>query len=74
MNIDRDGVYDSTECDDKPVNHVGVIVGWGSLNGHDYWIVRNSWGTGWAIKGYFFIQRGVNKCNIENYVSFVQID
>ena len=66
-------MYDETECDGKVVNHAVVIVGWGNLNGLDYWIVRNSWGTGWGKRGYFLIQRGVNKCGIESYPVYVKI-
>lgn len=30
-----------------------------------YWIVQNSWGTSWGIKGTFLIARGINECGIE---------
>lgn len=46
--------------------HACEIVGWGSEGGIDYWIVKNSWGEDWGREGYFYIQRGVNMCEIED--------
>jgi C1A family cysteine protease len=50
--------------------HSVKIVGWGndSTQG-DYWIVQNSWGTGWGpYQGFFLIAKGVNECLIESMV------
>lgn len=60
------GVYQHTQ---GPFvgGHAVKIIGWGTQNSTDYWLVANSWDTTWgALGGYFLIRRGVDECYIES--------
>jgi cathepsin X len=52
------------------IDHIIEIVGYGTENGTDYWICRNSWGQYWGEQGWFRIIRGVDALGIEDMVSW----
>jgi C1A family cysteine protease len=33
-------------------NHAVTVVGWGASGASEYWIIRNSWGSGWGEAGH----------------------
>lgn len=52
-----DGVYHSLGRKDPMIGgHCIAVVGYDDSK--NAWICRNSWGTGWGIQGYFYIQYG----------------
>ncbi|KAK7108334.1 digestive cysteine proteinase 2-like [Littorina saxatilis] len=64
----KGGVYSDTSCTQSSLGrHCLTVVGYGRQSGKDVWIVKNSWGTTWgSVRGYAYIQRGVNLCGIAN--------
>ncbi|KAK8897620.1 hypothetical protein M9Y10_015582 [Tritrichomonas musculus] len=58
------GIYQDSSCSSWFLDHAVACIGYGSENGTQYWIVRNSWGTSWGEQGYFRLLRGSNMCGI----------
>ncbi|KAI1886033.1 hypothetical protein AGOR_G00209870 [Albula goreensis] len=66
----RSGVYHDAACTQK-VNHGVLAVGYGTLDGEDYWLVKNSWGRHFGDQGYIRMARNKNnQCGIALYACY----
>ena len=61
-------VYHRSESAVLKGGHSVRIIGWGTENGEDYWLIANSHGTDFRENGFFKMRRGINECNIEETV------
>jgi C1A family cysteine protease len=64
----RSGILDDSSCPTQ-IDHAVAMVGYGNEGGKDYWIVRNSWGSGWGDRGYIRMaaHEGAGICGCQNY-------
>ena len=66
------GIYTHVAGDKVDV-HSARVIGYGTLNGVNYWLCSNTWGTSWGEGGFFKIRRSTNECNFERYTDYAHI-
>ena len=64
----RSGVITSRLCGQK-LDHGVLAVGYGTENGEEYFLVKNSWGASWGSRGYVKIGAD-NVCGILDQPSY----
>ncbi|KAI6195702.1 Papain family cysteine protease [Aphelenchoides besseyi] len=69
-------IYDQSICSNSwAIGSLAVrMIGWGTENGVDYWLLANQWNSDWGDKGLGKFIRGIDNCGVESYVVTGQID
>jgi C1A family cysteine protease len=73
----RSGIYNNTKCATKlkGLDHAVLISGYGTtLDGRDYWLVKNTWSTLWGEGGYIRIARDPDDCGIASQPLYVDLE
>eukprot|EP00808_Paulinella_micropora_P018657 g2812.t1 len=52
---------------DHCVQAVGYV---NNAAGQAYWIIRNSWGTGWGEKGYIYLSMNGDTCHVQEDINY----
>nr|AJF94917.1 cathepsin L8 [Nephilengys cruentata] len=69
----KSGIYYEPNCpnDVDDLTHAVLVIGYGTENDTDYWLVKNSWGSSWGMNGYIKMSRNRdNNCGIATKASY----
>ena len=68
----QSGIYYEPLCSSSTLDHAVLVVGYGTQNEQDYWLVKNSWGSeDWGMDGYMMMARNMNNnCGIATFASY----
>ena len=66
------GVFNDQSCTGgvNDLDHQVLAVGYGSIRGQRYWLIKNSWSTYWGNDGYILIAQRNNTCGVTTMPTF----
>lgn len=69
------GVYYEPACGNTTddLDHAVLAVGYGTLSGKPYWLIKNSWSTYWGNDGYILMSMKDNNCGVTTDATYVTL-
>nr|XP_057902888.1 digestive cysteine proteinase 1 [Doryrhamphus excisus] len=69
------GVYYEPACGNTTddLDHAVLAVGYGTLDGEPYWLIKNSWSTYWGNDGYILMSTKDNNCGVTTDATYVTL-
>uniref|UniRef100_A0A8C8HFR9 Peptidase C1A papain C-terminal domain-containing protein n=1 Tax=Oncorhynchus tshawytscha TaxID=74940 RepID=A0A8C8HFR9_ONCTS len=64
------GIYEEPSCNPNNLSHAVLLVGYGSEEGQDYWIIKTAWRCVWEGGYMRMIRNGSNTCGIASYALY----
>jgi len=70
----KSGTIEASQCG-TTIDHAVNVIGYGSDSNGKYWLMRNSWGTGWGENGYMKFERtdeegSLGTCGVLQYGAY----
>ncbi|XP_060527653.1 digestive cysteine proteinase 3 isoform X2 [Cylas formicarius] len=67
------GIYYDENCKNKEdeLDHAVLAVGYGTMNGKNYWLIKNSWSNYWGNDGYILMSSKNNNCGVMTTPTYV---
>ncbi|XP_051892253.1 digestive cysteine proteinase 1-like [Pristis pectinata] len=70
------GVYYEPQCRNKleDLDHAVLAIGYGTINGQPYWLIKNSWSTYWGNNGFILMAMQDNNCGVTTDATYVTLE
>lgn len=70
------GVYYDEKCGNRldQLDHAVLAVGYGTLKGKNYWLIKNSWSNYWGNDGYVLMSSQNNNCGVMSSPTYVTLE